>query len=123
MNKDGEPDDPELEASVDSFRRAGVAETEGCRTAYAWSRAWIDRRHWLVQVGVVSVMWFAGNWTYNRIAPPILRVGTELLDRLSPEFAVTPVVTFFEGTPVLASVQILMALIAVVVGQNRMQTQ
>jgi hypothetical protein len=115
--------DPKTRKSVDSFRRAGTAVGDGIRTLYESSRVWLGRRHSVARFAVAAAVWFAGNWTHNRIAPSIVRIAKVAADRLSFAFAVGPVVTFFEGNSVLLLAQFLTVLVAAVVARNRIRTQ
>lgn len=84
---------------------------------------WLGRRHSLVQFVAAAIVWFVGNWAYNRIASPAVRFVTAVADRISLGFTVAPVVTFIEGNPGLVFAQVLTVFIAVVVAQNRIQTR
>ncbi|WP_135825490.1 hypothetical protein [Halorussus ruber] len=123
MKEDDEQDDLDVRASVDSFRRAGVAASDGLGRLYEAGRMWLGRRHSLVRFVAATAIWFVGNWTYNRIASPIIGTATKILGQISSELAVTPAVAFLEGNPIFASLQLLVILIAVVVAQNRRHTQ
>lgn len=123
MRESDKRDGRVIETAVDSFRKAGTAVRDGFKALYVYNRVWLGRRHSLVQFTVASAMWFVGNWTYNRIAPPIIQLITTVADRASSEFAVAPVVALLEGNSVLVFVQFLTVLIAVVVAQNRRHTQ
>lgn len=123
MGEDSEPDDAGVRESVDSFRQAGSAMSDGLRGIYDESQAWVNRRHLLVQFAIGILVWFVANWTYNRITPPIVTATVALTERMSSAFPTDFLFGIPDTSPVLASVQILTALLAIVVAQNRMQTQ
>lgn len=116
-------DEPDVQESVDSFRRAGSAVSDGLTDLYDAGQAWVNRRHSFVQFAIGILVWFGANWTYNRVSPPLVRFTVSLIERASSEFSVAFVSVVLESSPVLASVQILTALIAIVVAQNRAQTR
>lgn len=116
-------DDSGVRESVDSFRRAGSAMSNGLGGLYDEGQAWLNRRHSLVQFAIGIFVWFGANWTYNRITPPIIRIAVVLTERVPSRLPIAIIFDVLESSPVLASVQILTALIAIVVAQNRTQTQ
>lgn len=123
MTERDEQSGPRVRESVDAFRRAVMATSDGFRTLYEWSQAWVSRRHSLVQFAVVGTVWFAGNWTYNRIAPQIIEVTTASVRLLSSADVVAPAFGVLQTRPVLASIQAVLILLVVLVVQNRAQTQ
>lgn len=123
MGDDGDRTDLPVRASVASFRRAGNAASDGFRALRKGIRTWVERRHSVVQFGFATTFWFAGNWAYNRIALRILALIEEVVERVFFGSATASLVAFLEGNLVLLSVQFLTVLIAIVVGQNRIQTQ
>lgn len=116
-------DDPDVQESVDAFRRAGTAASNGFRTLYEWSYVWIERRHSLVQFAIGFVVWFGGNWTYNRIAPTLIEITLASLRRMSSGFATSSAFGVLRNRPVLASVQVVMVLLVALIVQNRAQTR
>lgn len=122
MDED-ESDGPRVRRSVDSFRRAGSAASEGFGMLYEWSRAWFECRHSSIRFSIVVAVWFGGNWMYNRVAPTIVEITLALLRRISSELVLAPIFDALENRPVLASAQILLALLAFIVAQNRKHTR
>lgn len=123
MAESDQQDGPEVRELVDAFRRAGLAVSEGIRTLYEWSQAWVGRRHSLVQFAVVGTVWFAGNWTYNRVAPFIIDVTMGSIRLISSEIVVAPVLGVLQTHPVLISMQIALILIVVLIVQNQSHTR
>lgn len=117
------PDDPAVRASADAFLPAATAASEGFKTLYVWARAWFRRRHSAVRSLVAVSIWFAGNWTYNRIAPTIFETFRSLLRRVSVDGAVAPAFGTLAERPTVASVPVLLVLLVIVVVQNRAQTR
>lgn len=123
MSEGTERDDPGIGESVDSFRQAGSAASDGFQKLCGLGRAWFERRHFSVQFVISLVFWFSGNWAYNRIEPTIMSVLRDLLGRVYFEIAVAFPFSIFEERPVFASALVLLALLVTVVIQNRVQTR
>lgn len=123
MGDDTGQENSSVRASLDSFRRAGTAVSNGFRVFHKGTRAWVERRHSAIQFGFATAFWFAGNWVYNRTAPTVTRLALLAAERVFSGIEAVSIVSLIESNLVLASVQFLSALIAVVVGQNRIQTR
>ena len=123
MTDGDEQTDPKVRESVDAFRLAVTAVSDGFTTLLGWGRAWLDRRHPVVQFTAATIVWFGANWTYNRIAPEIIGVLQTLLRWVSFEFPVAPALNLLEERPVSVSVLVLPLLLVTVVVQNRVQTR
>lgn len=120
-DQQGDRDDHDIRESVNAFRQAGSAVSDGFRILSEWGHNWVERRHLLVQFLLVGTVWFAGNWTYNRIAPPMIAAITTLANQFPSEIG--PVLSFLRGNPVFVSVQIVLLLVVVVATQNQMHTR
>lgn len=116
-------DDYELSESVSRFRGAGINISEGVEHLYYGGKQKVKDQHPLIQLSIAGVMWFGGNWVYNRIKTPILDLLEAVADAIPAEFLTTPAFGIAGVLSMPMYVQLLGILSGVIIAQNRTHTQ
>lgn len=120
-NADSE--DYRLSESVSRFRGAGTNISEGVEHLYYGGKRKVKAQHPTVQLSIAGVMWFGGNWVYNRIKTPILDFLGTVADAVPAELVTSPALGIAGVLSMPIYVQLLGILSGVIVAQNRMHTQ
>lgn len=115
--------DYELSESVSRFRGAGTNISEGVEHLYYGGKQKVKAQHPTIQVSIAVVMWFGGNWVYNRIKTPVLHFLAAVADAIPAEFLTTPAFGIAGVLSMPMYVQLLGILSGVIIAQNRTHTQ
>lgn len=120
---DDDTDDYDVDESIRSFRRAASRVTEGVAHLYHGGKDRIGDQPTVVQIPLTAGLWFAGNWVYNRIAPPIIDLLTHALTNAPTESTFTLIVGLFTGDLALSTAQLLGLSTSAILGYNKLQTR
>lgn len=120
---DDDKDDYDVDASIRSFRVAGSRVIEGFEHLYHGSKELIGDQHVVVQAATTVGLWFAGNWVYNRIAPPLVDSVERAISAFRVESIVVPFFAFLGGDFAVSTAQLLGISTGALLGQNRFQTR
>lgn len=121
MDDDGE--DYDVTESIRSFRRAWSRVTDGIDHLYHGGKNRLTNQHALVQVTLTAGFWFAGNWVYNRIAPPIFDSLASAASLVPTEPTLALIVGLLSGDVVLSTTQLLGGSTGAILVHNHFQTR
>lgn len=115
--------DYELSESVNRLRGAGANFNEAIEHLYYGTKNEVKNLHPGFQVGIAVVMWFGGNWVYNRIKAPVLDALTDIMAAIPAKFLISPRFGLTEAVSMPVWVQLLGMLSGVIITQNRLHTR
>lgn len=116
-------EDYDLSESLSRFRGAGTYIGEGLAHLYYGSRRKVTDQHPVVQLGITGILWFGGNWAYNRVRTSVFEAIVAVVNAVPAEFLVSPVFGLGGAMAVPVWVQALGVLSGVVIAQNRTHTR
>lgn len=127
-DENGEPgaDDTtkyDVAESIRSFRRAVARVIDGLEHLYHGGKDRLADQHVVVQTVLTVGLWFAGNWVYNRIAPPIVDLVIRAISHVPTELMLALVVRLLSGNLVLSTTQLLGASTGAILVHNHFQTR
>lgn len=120
---DDDTEEYDIDESIRSFRRATSRVIEGLDHLYHGVKNRLADQHAVVQAALTVGLWFAGNWVYNRIAPPIFDSVTRAISHVPTELMLALVVRLLSGNLVLSTTQLLGASTGAILVHNHFQTR
>lgn len=120
---DDDTNEYDVDESIRSFRRAWWRVIEGLGHLYHGGKERIADQHAVVQVTLTVGLWFTGNWTYNRVAPPIFDSFASAISHVPIESMLELMVSLLSGDVVLSTTQLLGASTGAILVHNQFQTR
>lgn len=123
-NVEPDADDAEeydVAESMRSFRRAVARVIDGLEHLYHGGKKRVADQHAVVQAVLTAGLWFAGNWVYNRIAPPIFDSLASAIASVPTEPMLALIVGLLSGDVVLSRTQLLGGSTGAILAQNQYQ--
>lgn len=116
-------DDYDLSKSIDGLRGAGANLNEAIEHLYYGTRKKVKDLHPVLQIGIAVVVWFGGNWIYNRVKTPVLDVTIDVVEAIPAKSLIAPAFGLAEAVAIPVWVQLLGMLSGIILTQNRIHTQ
>lgn len=116
-------DDYDLSESFRRFRGAGTDISVGFTHLYYGTKRRVTNQHPVVQLGITAILWFGGNWIYNRIKTPVFDTATAIVDAVPAEFLVSSPFGIVDSMSFPLWAQALGILSGIIVAQNRTHTR
>lgn len=120
---DDETDEYDVDESIRSFRSAWSRVIEGLGHLYHGGKDRLADHHVAVQGALTAGVWFAGNWAYNRIAPPIIASVVGAISYVPTESMLALIVGLLSGAFVLSTTQLLGGSTGAILVHNHLQTR
>lgn len=116
-------DDYDLSESWTRFRGAGTDINQGITHLYYGIKQKITNQHPFVQLGITAILWFGGNWVYNRIKKPIIDGVIGVTEAIPAEYLASPAFGLANAVSFPFWVQLLGILSGAIIAQNRTHTR
>jgi len=120
---DDDTEEYDFDESIRSFRRAATKVTEGLKHLYHGGKNQLADQHIVVQSAITVGLWFAGNWTYNRIAPQVVDSVAGLFSSVRPTSVLALTLELLGADFAFPATQLSGILLGMLVGQTRLQTR
>lgn len=115
--------DYKISESVNRLRGAGANFNEAIEHLYYGTKNEVKNLHPGFQVGIAVVMWFGGNWVYNRVKASVLDALTDIVAAIPAKFLLSPGFGLTEAVSMPVWVQLLGMLSGILITQNRLHTR